>query len=541
MKHQIERKTGKNTTEERGQTCALGEGASAPNSAFAAAYETDYMGLPNLESSILSRLPGKPQPQIPTAENEADRLSAGVAAGGPEKVKQELGSRLGADFSKVRFHTDAGAAAYADEIGARAYTTGSDVYFGTGGFEPSVAAHELVHTVQQGAVGSAAATLSAPSGGIQMIRNPFRRRKPSDAPNASDAPGEIRQRTPVETLKKATGSELASVARVSTSSGPAVLKPRDNPELEAAVADFYNAGGSMFGRRGSSWSFDAPGVRGLRGGERGQVMGMFGHTVAGPRTGETAEGLADRAALYQFVEGTSRADPRANSRDNVGKLTEAPEDVEDYQRTMGRVAFMDLIAGNTDRIFSLTNLDNWTEDREHQRIHLIDNAYEHDGGMGMSSAERSGEWDQKTRESLTGRQPGKAPNLEDFFAFTRSQSEGDTAAPLVHGGVSAAYQGGVTEAAGMLPQLYGRLREQYATSSGGHMNEHQTELLRRVNALHGMLNPDALPLDMPAPTRPAPRPPVPAGPWQAGVSHQRGPGESGLSPKKLRIAGSRHK
>lgn len=538
MKHQIERKTGKNAAEERGQTCAFGEGVSAPNSALAAAYETDYMGLPNLESSILSRLPGKPQPQIPTAENEADRLSAGVAAGGPEKVKQELGSRLGADFSEVRFHTDAGAAAYADEIGARAYTTGSDVYFGTGGFEPSVAAHELVHTVQQGAVGSDAATMSAPSGGIQMIRNPFRRRKPSDAPNASDAPGEIRQRTPVKTLKKANGSELASVAQVSTSSGPAVLKPRDNPELEAAVADFYNAGGSMFGTRGSSWSFDAPGVRGLRGGERGQVTGMFGHTLAGPEAGETAEGLADRTALYQFVEGTSRADPRANRRDNEGKLTEAPENVEDYQRMMGRVALMDLITGNGDRVFSAMNFDNWTEDRERQRIHLIDNAFNAHGGMGMASAVRAENWDQETRGALTGSRPGEAPSLQNFFTHTSSASmtpDDQRAGELVHGGVSEAYRGGATEAAGMLPQLYGRLSEQYATSSGGHMNEHQTELLRRINALHGMLNPDAMPLDMPAPARSAPSP------WQAGARHQRGTGESGLSPKKLRIAGSRHK
>lgn len=59
----------------------------------------------------------------------------------------------------------------------------------------------------------------------------------------------------------------------------------------------------------------------------------------------------------------------------------------------------------------------------------------------------------------------------------------------------------------MLPQIYGRLRGQYARSSGGHMDEHQTELLRRINAVHGMLNPDALPLDMPArPAGPAPRP-----------------------------------
>ncbi|WP_052315260.1 DUF4157 domain-containing protein [Desulfosporosinus youngiae] len=63
-----------------------------------------------------------------------------------------MGNKLGADFSSVRFHTDAGSAAKADAMVAHTYTAGNDVYFGSGGFEASAAAHELVHTVQQGAV-----------------------------------------------------------------------------------------------------------------------------------------------------------------------------------------------------------------------------------------------------------------------------------------------------------------------------------------------------------------------------------------------------
>ena len=51
-------------------------------------------------------------------------------------------------------------------MGSRAYTRGSDVYFGSGGFSPSVAAHELVHTVQQGAV-SGHVSQSVPFGTIQ--------------------------------------------------------------------------------------------------------------------------------------------------------------------------------------------------------------------------------------------------------------------------------------------------------------------------------------------------------------------------------------
>ena len=108
--------------------------------------------------------------QIPEAEREADRLaSAAQGARTPEEVKTRMGERLGADFSGVRFHTDSGAFHTAEDMGARAYATGRDIYFGQGGFDPAVAAHELVHTVQQGQVESSAPTVSAPAGQVQML------------------------------------------------------------------------------------------------------------------------------------------------------------------------------------------------------------------------------------------------------------------------------------------------------------------------------------------------------------------------------------
>lgn len=125
----------------------------------------------DLGNRIRQRLPGvqeRAQAQIATAEQEADRLSASVTSGSPEAVKAAMGRKLGADFSGVRFHTGANDAARATAKGARAYTSGADIYFGEGGFDPSVAAHELVHTAQQGMVESAVATVSTPVGGIQM-------------------------------------------------------------------------------------------------------------------------------------------------------------------------------------------------------------------------------------------------------------------------------------------------------------------------------------------------------------------------------------
>ena len=53
-------------------------------------------------------------------------------------------------------------------MGARAWAQGGDVYFGKGGFDPKVAAHELVHTVQQGAV-SGNVSESMPMGAVQLL------------------------------------------------------------------------------------------------------------------------------------------------------------------------------------------------------------------------------------------------------------------------------------------------------------------------------------------------------------------------------------
>jgi hypothetical protein len=80
-------------------------------------------------------------------------------------------SRLGADFSDVRVHTDARASESARSVQAQAYTAGSEVVFQSGKYEPEsdsgkrMLAHELTHVVQQRS-GPVAGT-PAP-GGIQI-------------------------------------------------------------------------------------------------------------------------------------------------------------------------------------------------------------------------------------------------------------------------------------------------------------------------------------------------------------------------------------
>ena len=126
-------------------------------------------GRPDLGEQMMARMQAAQANQRPLAEAEADRLAADINPGAStEEVKSAMGRKLGADFSSVRIHTDAAARAKADSMGAEAYTSGKDVYFGSEGQNARTVAHELVHTVQQGEVSGMGVTQSAPAGTVQM-------------------------------------------------------------------------------------------------------------------------------------------------------------------------------------------------------------------------------------------------------------------------------------------------------------------------------------------------------------------------------------
>jgi len=92
---------------------------------------------------------------------EADAGSAVAAAASssgsqlPETLQRKFEGSLGADLSSVRVHTGEASAEAARSVGARAYTTGQDIHFGAGEYDPASAAgeqliaHEVAHTVQQ--------------------------------------------------------------------------------------------------------------------------------------------------------------------------------------------------------------------------------------------------------------------------------------------------------------------------------------------------------------------------------------------------------
>jgi Domain of unknown function (DUF4157) len=90
----------------------------------------------------------------PDVEN-AISLSRGSGQQLDQGSRERIGEPLGDPLDDVRVHTDEQADQLAQSVSARAFTTGSDVYFARGEYSPGssggqeLLAHELTHVVQQ--------------------------------------------------------------------------------------------------------------------------------------------------------------------------------------------------------------------------------------------------------------------------------------------------------------------------------------------------------------------------------------------------------
>jgi hypothetical protein len=93
----------------------------------------------------------KTQEPKPAAESREQSSAQGLDAG----TRSLMESAFGESFGDVRVHTGKHAGDAAEELGARAFTRGRDIYFNVGEFDPStregkeVLAHELAHVAQQ--------------------------------------------------------------------------------------------------------------------------------------------------------------------------------------------------------------------------------------------------------------------------------------------------------------------------------------------------------------------------------------------------------
>lgn len=98
---------------------------------------------------------GGPGPVAAGPEVAGALTASGPGMPLPPDLREEFEGRFGADFRRVRLHTDPHAALAAQALQARAFTRGEDIYFAPGqgpGASPEakkLLAHELTHVVQQ--------------------------------------------------------------------------------------------------------------------------------------------------------------------------------------------------------------------------------------------------------------------------------------------------------------------------------------------------------------------------------------------------------
>jgi len=104
-------------------------------------------------------------------------LSKGHGSPLPDPVRSYMEPRFGVDFSKVRVHTDSDAIQMNLDVKARAFTHGTDIYFGAdhSPTNSELTAHELTHVVQQTGRGAVLDTPAvqrrdASEGGKRMYR-----------------------------------------------------------------------------------------------------------------------------------------------------------------------------------------------------------------------------------------------------------------------------------------------------------------------------------------------------------------------------------
>ncbi|MEO0433620.1 MAG: DUF4157 domain-containing protein [Cyanobacteria bacterium J06656_5] len=149
-------------------------------------------------SSMTSLIQRQDSIQAGTASNEFESNLNSARSGGntlEPTIKGKMESAIGANFSGVKVHTDHQADQLSRSIQAKAFTTGQDVFFKQGEYNPNsrsgqeLLAHELTHVVQQ----------SGPTSVQRMHHSPEK--------NVTISPN---QRTAIQRVQETRATELIS-------------------------------------------------------------------------------------------------------------------------------------------------------------------------------------------------------------------------------------------------------------------------------------------------------------------------------------------
>ena len=175
----------------------------------------------------------------------------------PPSIRSTMESRMGANFSSVRVHSDSPAQNAAASLQARAFTNRSDIWLGRGQSPTDVPlmAHELTHVVQQGA---------APARGRSFagVQRASEERKESQVQRAGTSEakeekavqrstiGDRREPIPIQRASSEGNKEGSKVQRAPNVSGGRVQRSFVGDWLASAGSKIREVGGQLLDEAG---------------------------------------------------------------------------------------------------------------------------------------------------------------------------------------------------------------------------------------------------------------------------------------------------
>ena len=303
-------------------------------------------------------------------------------------LQDKMGQAMGADFSGVKVHTDSQADQLNKSIQAKAFTTGQDVFFRQGAYEPSsrdgqeLIAHELTHVVQQNA------------NTVQPRRNKIARKyHSSGSQNIQRLTFEGTDWTSATSVKVSDGGSLGVVIVNDTSADPPVIaKPGE------AVSSELLAYTQLHNTILSGTKAEAPKVRvadsnemNLLGQKMKQLLPVEEERT--PRQKRAINNLeaGGKMAVYSAAKGedfVKIVDRGVTENPNKGKKkhtkTKGGKEVirnsspikmftdSTVIKTMGMGVVGDILTGNFDRWLGFYNPENFMVDVVSKSISMID-------------------------------------------------------------------------------------------------------------------------------------------------------------------------
>lgn len=313
---------------------------------------------------------------IQSARGGGQSLDAGL--------QEKMGQAMGADFSGVKVHTDSQSDQLNKSIQAKAFTTGQDVFFQQGAYEPSsrggqeLIAHELTHVIQQNTT--------------SLQRKPVSGNKESNI-SKLDQPTINRfvvagQQSPLPIAASTTRVDWSSFGAVGVGffhdgNSPLVVKPdsgRGDIKPEAVF------GSTLHQKIAGAQS---PSLRPAVAQELTDILQVLNDpnitdwdnlNDSRPNPYPSGKAMKDiyitlfgGALISEQGQGDNFAEIKKQSEDNDTALDTVKNYLSDpnYLVQIGKIHAVDLFFGNADR-FECANLSNWLTDGN-RRIVAIDN------------------------------------------------------------------------------------------------------------------------------------------------------------------------